>query len=149
MRNRKALRLSAEIAAIRALQCIAVETKAAAAAEALRTKKELVQECEDTLKSVEAGWRDAMTATSVSVDMLALWSAELLHQEEQLSNRAREVQLAADELQDKRRDWHAAMSRRDLAVRRSKKVMRAVLERDDDIALQDALDRHACAGSVL
>ena len=132
-----------QVAAIRHLQYIAAEAKAARSASALRKKDEVRKESERARGAVEESWLDSLSAPSLQVEMSRLWSAELLVSERTVRRAMAEAHAESAELARRVAGLHAAATRRDSAQEIVRKAAKARARRREEIALQDASDRHA------
>lgn len=131
-----------QVVVVRDLQRLASEGSAARAASMLSARQDAQRESERVRTSAEENWRATLSAPSFPLDMALLWSSALLRREEELGRAARDVQGAAGELRRRAADWHAAVSRRDVAEDMARKAEKDRARKGDETALQDALDLH-------
>lgn len=143
MRRKRDAEMLRQIAGIRDLQHIAAEAKAARAASALRNKDKVRSESEHQRQFAEESWLGSLSAPPLRMEMSNLWSAELLRQEQVVLRATSDFQAAANELERRTAGWHAAATRRDAAQVMVRKAMKDRIRRREEVALQDASDRHA------
>src|ERR1700684_446824 len=99
MRSKDQTRTFAEIAEIRALQCLAAETATGRAARILRAKDDQRAECELHCASAAQNWDSAMSAPSLALEVSKLWSVDLLRHEREAARAASDAKAAAQALE--------------------------------------------------
>lgn len=143
MRRREREKQLHQIAAIRALQSVTAEAEAIRASADLREKNAKKEECERALRNAEENWQSVLSAPSLAPEMIPLWSASLLSEDEELRRASRETALAASKVGRASAQWHAAIARRDKAKDLARAATKDRQRRREELALQNASDRHA------
>ena len=131
------------IAAIRDLQRLAAENRAARAAAALREKESHRDDHERQRQSLEDSWTASLSEPSIDMSLSSLWSAALLRQETVVRECRRDAETAAADVKRRASDLHVATMRRDVAKDMAQSAVKARQRRLEEIALQDVADRHA------
>jgi hypothetical protein len=149
MRFRAGKRVLGEIVAIRDLQRIAAEAEATSAAQIVEEKKSDLSQSEIKRQSTEENWRRALSAQSIPLGVLGLWSAELLRDDRAVEKAASEVAGASRDLERCSRNWHLASLRCDSATLLYRKAAKDEAGKMDEKRSQDALDRFAQEGGAL
>jgi len=143
MRAREKTNRSRLIAAIREIQRETAETRAGRAAQTLRACEQERAHCESECRETEAGWAQALSQPSLSLDIAALWSSALSRREVTLAQAASDVARARAAAESSARELHAALVRVDAARELARQARKDEQRQRDDNALQAVLDRHA------
>lgn len=143
MKNRDRVESLRQISAIRNLQRIAAEGRAARAASAVREKEAAKLESERVREQAAAAWLDVVSAPSLRLDMSHLWSRELGRREQAVRHASASVDTAASELERRTKAWHGARTQCDAAQDMFERALKDQMRRREEDALQDASDRHA------
>jgi hypothetical protein len=142
MRRKNDAALLKRIAGIRDLQRSAAEAQAARAGAALREKQGVRDACELQRQAAQDGWAASLSAPPLQMETAALWSAVLLREDRGVRRAATDVDAATADLERRTAGWHAATNRRDAAQDMADAAMKDKIRHREEIALQDASDRH-------
>lgn len=140
-REREAAKL-AEVAAIRRLQKLRAEADAEKAAAQRRAKDSVLEERRQERTQSEEGWTAAVSANSLPVENLGMWSAQLLKDEDRVRRATHDLTTAEREAKRRAQACHVATMRADAAEDLTQRARKQEKRQRDEIALQDALDRH-------
>jgi hypothetical protein len=140
-REREAAKL-AEVAAIRGLQKLRAEAETQKALARSREKSAALEEREKERASSEAGWTAAVSEASVPLESARMWSAQLLKDEDGARRAAQDAAKAEDDAKRRAEERHIAAMRADAAEDLTRRARKHETRQRDEIALQDALDRH-------
>lgn len=146
MRAKQALSTLKQIAAIRDVQYRAAEAQAAHAAQRLRTKEHAFEERQHEEASAKEHWGRLVSTSSLDLNLLQLWSMEVLRRNDAVAKAAAETEQAAKHLNRRMTERHIAAKRRDIGADLMRKAATAERNRREEGILQKALDRHAYAG---
>jgi hypothetical protein len=137
-----------DIVAIRSLKQVAAEAAAGRAAAVLREKSETHAAYSERRDGVEARLWQNMAEHSLPVELLPMWSRELLRLDGLVVRAKRDTDHAAEALDNKRQAWQAAERRLERAKSLARRADEKRLEQRDDAVVAHALDRIAYDWSV-
>jgi hypothetical protein len=146
MRGRADPSVLAEIAKLRELQYQSVVAQVARAASALRAREDALGICVGERDMAGASWQALVSAPSVPIDMLRVWSGEFARCDLSVKTATREVEHAARDVKRLGEEMHLASKRRDLAEWLFLDVRAVKARKREDDALQESLDRIAYQG---
>jgi len=142
MRRRDEVSLLRAITEVRDLQRAAAEMEAARAAAALREKNEAKSEVERARQSSEECWLNAVQGPAIRLEIVPLWSAQMVHESESARRAFADAEAASAELKRRAADWHAAVARRDAAGALAREAAKDEQRRRDEATLQESADCH-------
>ena len=140
---RRATQMLHEIAVIRDLQRQHAEVAAARAARDCQRAEKECAACERARDETEESWRSGLLAQSLPLDLMRLWSTQLLRQEQEVTDAEQSVTRAREHRDGRRANWATAVNLSEHAERAASEAFLNELEERDVRALQDVLDRHA------
>jgi len=142
MKPRNQLVQLRRIAQIRDLQCTGAQARTGEAA-AVRGEAERESAVEaEKLQLVAEGWQAALAAPMLAVDLLALWSGELIRQDDVRRDAESRLREAQAELDLRHGEWARALACRDAAYEMTKAATRRHARAREEKLLGDATDRH-------
>ncbi len=141
MRQDKAVKLH-QLAAICDLKRVAAARDASEAAQNLRETEQLRAEQDNRYRQAEQGWLAALNARSFDIETVALWSAALQREDASLQSADAEVVRDNDSLERKTAVWRRATNHSEALHDLARDALRKQQHRREELALQDAADRH-------
>jgi type II secretory pathway component PulL len=130
------------IAAIRDVQAAAARSEAARAATVLAEKGNVLSDAERLRETTVANWQTALSAPSLAVETLPLWTSAVMRRDGQVRTAERDVDAARAVLDERARDFHAATKRSDIARDMVRRTARQRAAECDEAALSVAADLH-------
>jgi len=141
MPHRDRSRRLKELVQVRDLQRLRAEGEAARAALEAKTRHAMLDESELARDASAERWRMAMSESAVMTELAALWSNDLKRRECDVGEAVRAKETADAQRARRARDYDAALARRDAIKELARKAEKADARKQDDAALQDALDQ--------
>jgi hypothetical protein len=128
------------IAAIRDLQTAAARGDAARAAAALEERNGALSDSTARRDAVAESWHAALSAPSLAIETLPLWTREVMRQDALVQQAEHGVASAKQMLDERAREYRAASKRGDVARDVVKSTVRARAAERDEAALNLASD---------
>jgi hypothetical protein len=143
MKRSDASRQLAELVLVRDLQRLRAQSEAMRASNEVHAGKTALAEREAARDDSVESWRACVAQPNVPQEIAGLWSAEIRHRDAAAGTAALALDAAQSELMRRAAEYDAAEMRHDTIKGLAREARKRDARKSDEMALEDASDRHA------